>query len=57
MCRFGLVGAILMFNTAGKKMMLGEYDTPLAVLAAGGRFGFIVVAGLIALVVYFIWFR
>jgi len=57
MCRFGLVGAILMFNTAGKKMMLGEYDTPSGGAGSGRAFGFIVVAGLIALAVYFIWFR
>jgi hypothetical protein len=38
------------------KMMLGEYDARSG--SAGGRaFGFIIVAGLIVLAVYFIWFR
>jgi hypothetical protein len=41
-----------------QKMMLGEYDARSGSNSnSGGAVGFIVLAGVVALVVYFIWFR
>jgi hypothetical protein len=41
-----------------QKMMMGEYDArPGRSSNSGGAVRFIVLAGLVALVVYFIWFR
>jgi hypothetical protein len=40
-----------------QKMMLGEYDARSGSSNSGGAVGFIVLAGVVALVVYFIWFR
>ncbi len=39
------------------KMMLGEYDARPGGSGGGGRVAFFVIAGLIAIAVYFIWFR
>jgi rubredoxin len=40
-----------------KKMIMGEYDARVGGSSRGGAIRFIVLAGLAALVVYFIWFR
>jgi len=40
-----------------KKMMLGEYDRQVGKSDSGGVVGFVVLAGLIAIAVYFVWFR
>ena len=42
-----------------RKMLVGEYDAPPGGGGSnsGGAVGFIVLAGIVAVVVYFIWFR
>jgi DNA-directed RNA polymerase subunit RPC12/RpoP len=40
-----------------KKMIMGEYDARSGKSSRGGAVRFVVLAGVVALVVYFIWFR